>query len=255
MPQPAPCCIWWASSGFPLDDRHLKRAGLDYWEFVELEDAGPDAGTLKAAGYPDGRFFYLSTKAARSYLEAGFQPGDFIVFGKETKGLPEELLLGQSGNIHHHSDAVGKGAQPQPFDLGRHRALRGAAAEPGGFLYAGQGGRMDRTWRSFSTPGPFSAAANRGCTRSIWSFSGSVSCGDFLGTQEMNVVATMYGKAPEWHNITGIASLAGMGFHFLLALTASLSASRGSGQRPVSPGQPDDLQLLAGGVCHRSLSG
>ena len=45
---------------------------------------------------------------------------------------------------------------------------------------------------------------------------------DFMGTNQMNLVATMYGKAPEWHNITGIASLAGMGFHFLLALTASL---------------------------------
>ena len=45
---------------------------------------------------------------------------------------------------------------------------------------------------------------------------------DFLGTHEMNLVAKMYGKAPEWHNITGIASLVGMGFHFLLALTASL---------------------------------
>lgn len=45
---------------------------------------------------------------------------------------------------------------------------------------------------------------------------------DFLGTNQMNIVANMYGKAPVWHNITGIASLAGMGFHFLLALTASL---------------------------------
>ena len=45
---------------------------------------------------------------------------------------------------------------------------------------------------------------------------------DFMGTYQMNLVATMYGKAPEWHNLTGIASLAGMGFHFLLALTASV---------------------------------
>ena len=45
---------------------------------------------------------------------------------------------------------------------------------------------------------------------------------DFMGTHQMNIVATLYGKAPEWHNVTGIASLAGMGFHFLLALTACL---------------------------------
>jgi tRNA (cytidine/uridine-2'-O-)-methyltransferase len=76
--------------GFSIDDRYLKRAGLDYWEFVALKQ-WPDLATLQAAE-PEGRFFYLSTKVARSYLQAGFQPGDFIVFGKETKGLPEDLL-------------------------------------------------------------------------------------------------------------------------------------------------------------------
>ena len=76
--------------GFSLDDRYLKRAGLDYWEFVSLL-RWPDLETLQAA-VPEGRFFYLSTKAARNYLEAGFRPGDYIVFGKETKGMPEELL-------------------------------------------------------------------------------------------------------------------------------------------------------------------
>lgn len=76
--------------GFSIDDRYLKRAGLDYWEFVTLKQ-WPDLESLQAAA-AEGRFFYLSTKAARSYLRAGFQPGDYIVFGKETKGLPEELL-------------------------------------------------------------------------------------------------------------------------------------------------------------------
>jgi len=76
--------------GFSTDDRYLKRAGLDYWEFVDLH-YWPDLEALQAH-YPDGRYFYLSTKVARSYLEVGFRPGDFIVFGKETKGLPAELL-------------------------------------------------------------------------------------------------------------------------------------------------------------------
>jgi tRNA (cytidine/uridine-2'-O-)-methyltransferase len=76
--------------GFSTDDRYLKRAGLDYWEFVDLY-YWQDLDELKAH-YPHSRFLYLSTKVARSYLEAGFLPGDFIVFGKETKGLPEELL-------------------------------------------------------------------------------------------------------------------------------------------------------------------
>jgi tRNA (cytidine/uridine-2'-O-)-methyltransferase len=76
--------------GFSLDDRYLKRAGLDYWEFVDLK-RWPDLETLKASA-PEGRFLYLSTKVSRSYLDAGFDQGDYIVFGKETKGLPEELL-------------------------------------------------------------------------------------------------------------------------------------------------------------------
>lgn len=76
--------------GFSLADRYLKRAGLDYWEFVALK-RWPDFATLKASA-PEGRFLYLSTKVERSYLQAGFQPGDYIVFGKETRGLPEEML-------------------------------------------------------------------------------------------------------------------------------------------------------------------
>ncbi|MDA8428351.1 MAG: tRNA (cytidine(34)-2'-O)-methyltransferase [Geobacteraceae bacterium] len=76
--------------GFSTDDRYLKRAGLDYWEFVDIH-YWQDLDELKATA-PDGRFFYLSTKVARTYLEVRFEPGDFIVFGKETKGLPDELL-------------------------------------------------------------------------------------------------------------------------------------------------------------------
>jgi len=76
--------------GFSTDDRYLKRAGLDYWEFVDIR-YWQDLDGLKA-GFPDGRYYYLTTKAARTYLDVRFQPGDFIVFGKETKGLPEELL-------------------------------------------------------------------------------------------------------------------------------------------------------------------
>jgi uncharacterized repeat protein (TIGR03987 family) len=47
---------------------------------------------------------------------------------------------------------------------------------------------------------------------------------DFFGSHQMNLIATAYGKAPEWHNVSGIASLAGMAFHFLLALVASLTS-------------------------------
>lgn len=76
--------------GFSTDDRYLKRAGLDYWEFVDIR-YWRDLDELRATA-PSGRFFYLSTKVDRTYLDVSFVPGDFIVFGKETKGLPEELL-------------------------------------------------------------------------------------------------------------------------------------------------------------------
>ncbi|GFE60898.1 tRNA (cytidine(34)-2'-O)-methyltransferase [Geobacter sp. AOG2] len=76
--------------GFSIDDKHLKRAGLDYWKHVTVRRWD----TLEAlqASTSQSRFFYLSTKVARSYLKAAFRPGDFLVFGKETKGLPEALL-------------------------------------------------------------------------------------------------------------------------------------------------------------------
>lgn len=76
--------------GFSIDDRHLKRAGLDYWGSVTLK-VWQGLNQLWQA-FPDGRFFYLTTKARNNYLAADFQPGDFMVFGKETKGLPAELL-------------------------------------------------------------------------------------------------------------------------------------------------------------------
>ena len=76
--------------GFSTDDRYLKRAGLDYWEHVDLTYW--DSLEELQARFPEGRYFYLTTKASRSYLQAAFRSGDFIVFGKETKGLPEELI-------------------------------------------------------------------------------------------------------------------------------------------------------------------
>jgi len=76
--------------GFSLDDKHLKRAGLDYWEAVQLQRW--ESLDELAAAYPQARWWYTSKKAARVYCEADFQPGDMLVFGKETLGLPEELL-------------------------------------------------------------------------------------------------------------------------------------------------------------------
>jgi tRNA (cytidine/uridine-2'-O-)-methyltransferase len=76
--------------GFSLDNKHLRRAGLDYWPEVKLF-RWDSLEELKAT-VPDGRFWYASKKVNTSYTQIEFKPGDYIVFGKETLGLPEELL-------------------------------------------------------------------------------------------------------------------------------------------------------------------
>jgi tRNA (cytidine/uridine-2'-O-)-methyltransferase len=77
--------------GFSLDDRTLRRAGLDYWKDVQvtLWDSFEE---MQAAQSEQARFFFLTTKTQRAYWDVAFKPGDFLVFGRETKGLPEPLL-------------------------------------------------------------------------------------------------------------------------------------------------------------------
>ena len=82
--------------GFSTEDRYLKRAGLDYWSEVDIR-YWPDLPALKEA-FPEGRFVYTSKKAPQSYVDFSFRAGDFIVFGKETKGLPEELIEANPGS-------------------------------------------------------------------------------------------------------------------------------------------------------------
>ena len=77
--------------GFSLDDKYVKRTGLDYWSRVDLRlwDSFED---LSAAADPAAGFWFLSTKAPRSPWQAAFKAGDYLVFGCETRGLPESLL-------------------------------------------------------------------------------------------------------------------------------------------------------------------
>jgi len=77
--------------GFSLENRQLKRAGLDYWEDVDLKTWDSFA-ELQSAQSRDARYFFLTTKTKRAYWHVKFQRGDFLVFGRETKGLPETLL-------------------------------------------------------------------------------------------------------------------------------------------------------------------
>lgn len=76
--------------GFLVSDKHLKRAGLDYWYDAQI--FYHDSFSEIIEKNPDKPFYYLSTKGARTYAQVCIEPGAFLVFGKETKGLPEELL-------------------------------------------------------------------------------------------------------------------------------------------------------------------
>jgi tRNA (cytidine/uridine-2'-O-)-methyltransferase len=78
------------ATGFRLDERAVKRAGLDYWPEVQLH-RHPDLASLYEC-HPEARFIYLTTKAERPYFRWHFQVDDCLVFGRETRGLPESFL-------------------------------------------------------------------------------------------------------------------------------------------------------------------
>lgn len=76
--------------GFSIDDKHVKRAGLDYWHLVDVQ-VHENIEELYAK-YPDRRYFYATTKASHTHSEVAYQLGDMLVFGPESRGLPEALL-------------------------------------------------------------------------------------------------------------------------------------------------------------------
>ena len=76
--------------GFEVSDKYLKRAGLDYWHLVDVKYYDSFAEVRENAA---ATFYFFTTKAKRTHSEAAYKDGDYLVFGKETKGLPEELLV------------------------------------------------------------------------------------------------------------------------------------------------------------------
>ena len=76
--------------GFSVEDRYLKRAGLDYWHLLDIRYHESLDDFFKA--YPMGDFFFCTTKARHSYTEVSYTENSFLFFGKETAGLPESLL-------------------------------------------------------------------------------------------------------------------------------------------------------------------
>ena len=77
--------------GFEINDKHLKRAGLDYWHFLDITYYDNlDDFFEKTKG---GKYFYFSTKGTYRHSDVEYPDNSYLLFGKETKGLPEELLL------------------------------------------------------------------------------------------------------------------------------------------------------------------
>lgn len=77
--------------GFSLDDRYLRRAGMDYWQSVRVT-IWDDWETFRRERLTAARCWFLTTKTTRAYTDAAFAAGDYLVFGRETRGLPESLL-------------------------------------------------------------------------------------------------------------------------------------------------------------------
>jgi len=76
--------------GFSLSDKYTKRAGLDYWDSVDIHKIDNMDELLNS--HKDANFYYLTTKSKKIYTDTKFKDGDFIVFGPETRGLPDKYV-------------------------------------------------------------------------------------------------------------------------------------------------------------------
>lgn len=83
--------------GFSLDEKHLKRAGLDYWQYLDLEihESYEDFRNK----YKEGNFYFSTTKGKKYYTQVSYQEGDFIIFGRETSGLPDYIRNSNLDNL------------------------------------------------------------------------------------------------------------------------------------------------------------
>ena len=107
--------------GFSIDDKHLKRAGLDYWDLLEVH-VHPNFESVKEM-LKGRHFYYNTTKAVKSYTDVSFNEDDVLVFGKETKGLPEDLLLA------HEEDCIRIPMIEEPVERRCHRCNGSAQAD------------------------------------------------------------------------------------------------------------------------------
>ena len=79
--------------GFQVDDKMIRRAGLDYWKDLDVQIYDNFADFLQRNPECEGRLYMATTKARRTYADVSFRDGDYIMFGKESAGIPEEILV------------------------------------------------------------------------------------------------------------------------------------------------------------------
>ena len=82
--------------GFNFSDKYMKRAGLDYWDIVEVEHI--ESLDILLNEYKDSNFYYFTTKTKQKYTDFSYKKGDFLIFGPETRGIPTEILNKNSKN-------------------------------------------------------------------------------------------------------------------------------------------------------------
>ena len=79
--------------GFEVNDKMIRRAGLDYWKDLNVQIYDDFADFLRRNPDSNGRLFMATTKARQTYADVSFRDGDYIMFGKESAGIPEEILV------------------------------------------------------------------------------------------------------------------------------------------------------------------
>ena len=109
--------------GFQVDDYHLRRAGLDYWQHLAWEVV--DDWAALTAALPASRHWYFTKRGDTHYTEIGFHEGDVLVFGSESQGLPGRNPRRRRGPTPANPHAAG-GPEPEPVEFGRGRGVRSA---------------------------------------------------------------------------------------------------------------------------------
>ncbi len=132
--------------GFDISERRVRRAGLDYWDSVDIRTY-PDIGNFLER-HPDAGIYFFSTAGTRNFQQVEYRPGDYLVFGNESVGLPDDLLAARADRVcnipirldHVRSLNLSNCAAIVLYEALRQIDARAAGRETGG---AGQGNRDD----------------------------------------------------------------------------------------------------------------